>query len=274
MIIKGGTAYINAGGLNLASEAEQTVPGLYEEMSICLASGKPVIIDIAGFTPAAAVLHAEDSAIIADITGYSISVTSEDVATVTASAGGRGDDPFALVNYIASSGTQVIDTGYKTKSNTRYELVSNFTNANTYPVLIEDDGLTCCAWSGGAGRVYYQNNYVTFNLSGFFNKKTVFVKKAGLASFTAEDGTALGLLNEYTLGNLDVNTTLFKNRGGSATNFATMKLYRLRIYEGDTKVREYIPFVDSENVACLKETLSGELFYNGGTGSFTYGTDV
>ena len=83
MIVKGGTAYIDAGALNLASSAQQTIPGLYAELQTALGSDKPVIINIAGVSPAAAVLAAGASGITVSIIGYSILVTSASKATVT-----------------------------------------------------------------------------------------------------------------------------------------------------------------------------------------------
>lgn len=83
MIVKGGTAYIDAGALNLASAAQQTIPGLYAELQTALGSDKPVIINIAGVSPAAAVLASGASGITVSIIGYSILVTSANKATVT-----------------------------------------------------------------------------------------------------------------------------------------------------------------------------------------------
>ena len=53
-----------------------------------------------------------------------------------------------------------------------------------------------------------------------------------------------------------------------------MKLYRFRIYEGSALVMELLPAVDSNNVVCLRDTVSGNYFYNQGTGVFTYGSDT
>lgn len=65
------------------------------------------------------------------------------------------------------------------------------------------------------------------------------------------------------------------NDGGSlnSATLCKMKLYRVRIYEGDNLVHEFIPWIDSNDVVCLKDTITGNLKYNAGTGVFTYGTD-
>ena len=51
-----------------------------------------------------------------------------------------------------------------------------------------------------------------------------------------------------------------------------MKLYRFRIFESDILVHEFIPWQDN-GVACLKDTVTGDIKYNAGTGDFVYGTD-
>ena len=86
MIVKGGTAYINAGALDLSDETEQTIPGIYEAVSTALGSGKQVIIEIPGITPASAILSEGETGITAAITGYSILIAEDDGCTVTAAS--------------------------------------------------------------------------------------------------------------------------------------------------------------------------------------------
>jgi hypothetical protein len=72
------------------------------------------------------------------------------------------------------------------------------------------------------------------------------------------------------------NTPITSNANGSEYGSGTRckaKLYRFRIYESGTLIHEYIPHIDSNDVVCLKDTQTGNLFYNAGTGVFTYGTD-
>jgi hypothetical protein len=39
-------------------------------------------------------------------------------------------------------------------------------------------------------------------------------------------------------------------------------------------LRDYLPAVDANGVACMFEAVSGTFVYNGGSGAFTAGSDV
>lgn len=51
-----------------------------------------------------------------------------------------------------------------------------------------------------------------------------------------------------------------------------MKVYSLKIWEGDTLVYEGYPVSDSNGVG-MYDTVSGTTCYNEGTGTLTYGVD-
>lgn len=51
----------------------------------------------------------------------------------------------------------------------------------------------------------------------------------------------------------------------SAFNF-----YGLKCYEFGTLVKKYVPWLDENNVPCVRELISGDLLYNSGTGAFGY----
>ena len=47
---------------------------------------------------------------------------------------------------------------------------------------------------------------------------------------------------------------LNENGSPNSVTFCTAKLYRMRIYENDTLVHEYVPWTDGNDVVCLKDT--------------------
>lgn len=51
------------------------------------------------------------------------------------------------------------------------------------------------------------------------------------------------------------------------------KVYYLKIYQNDNLVRDFIP-VRVGTTGYLYDRVSGQLFENSGSGSFTYGNDV
>lgn len=58
--------------------------------------------------------------------------------------------------------------------------------------------------------------------------------------------------------------------GTSIGNIGNVKLYYCKIWDGETLVRDYIPVLDSNGVACLYDKVEGKYYYNQGTGTFSY----
>lgn len=49
------------------------------------------------------------------------------------------------------------------------------------------------------------------------------------------------------------------------------KIYYARITQGENVVRDFIPVLDWDDRPCMYDKVTGELFYNQGTGEFAYG---
>lgn len=214
--------------------------------------------------------------------------TLNDEVTVNVSGGG-GDDPFAgLTAYIESSGTQYINTGYTIAANTRFEVVANVPdNSSSYPALFgertgtSNEVVIFVEFGGGGIGMIWANGDGSFTPNfwdrGYIGKKCEYVLgAAGEVGIRDADNYGFkGTRNTGTGGSLPVYLfVLNENNSPNSVTYCVAKLYRFRVYEGDTLVMELLPFVDGNNVACLKDTVSENLFYNAGSGSFTYGTDA
>lgn len=53
-----------------------------------------------------------------------------------------------------------------------------------------------------------------------------------------------------------------------------MKLYSMKFYKGEELIKNFIPVLDTSNVACLYDKVSKTYLYNAGTGSFTAGSVI
>lgn len=212
-------------------------------------------------------------------------------APVTVNVSGGGDDPFALTNYIESSGTQYINTGYIVKDDTEFEMVVNFSNTGNYPTIfgvraasqITASGLGSFICSRWANNTYASVNWGssminTQSLINHYGKKClVEFNKGKKYSFESKDGYFVGGYFASTA-SATQNFPLYVftlNTGGNieAVNWCTMKLYRFRIFESGVLVHEFVPWQEN-GVACLKDTVTSEIKYNAGTGDFVYGTDA
>lgn len=197
-----------------------------------------------------------------------------------------------LKNYIASSGTQYIDTGYSAQNNSVFELIASINSsqgaiyANILGSRSENDPNDACMVtvrensSKSIRRGWAQSKYYEFvndsNSVFYVGKKTRFLHKKTSTYIENEDGDIGGGL--YTNSGTASSYSLYLfglNEGGEpvSNSFCAAKVYMLRIYEGAALVHEFIPWVDENEVVCMKDTVTGTLKYNAGTGTFVYGTD-
>lgn len=188
------------------------------------------------------------------------------------------------VEYLESTGTQYINTGIK-DSNPNLQIEATFSNisGSGYRYI-----LGC--WSNDA----QQNTVVYINTQGqvgawvckaytsaammnvdIETKHTVMVNSLGywldgtLRCSSFEDGTQRAGADLY----------LFKRNGagGSSPQSTSIsaRIYSVSIQDNDTLVCDLVPcYRKTDNVAGMYDRVSGELFTNAGTGSFTVGPDI
>lgn len=57
-------------------------------------------------------------------------------------------------------------------------------------------------------------------------------------------------------------------------NTLTNRIYYCKIWQGDSLVRDFIPVLDWDMTPCMYDKVSKKLYYNEGTGEFTYGRQI
>lgn len=181
---------------------------------------------------------------------------------------------YTQVDYIESSRTQYIDTGFKpnqdTKIETKLNVVSRPTQygdlfgsreetTNQFHIIIRDNGLD--------GR-YGTENYV-FNKSELGLHSIVFDKN----SLTIDDVTHT--YSQQTFSS-NYNAYIFGvNSKGSVQYPSVLKLYTFKIYDNNILVRNFIPcYRNSDNEVGLYDIVNNVFYTNQGTGAFTYGSVV
>ena len=169
--------------------------------------------------------------------------------------------------YIESSGTQYINTGVVPTANTRF--VVGFRMAS--PSTANEAVVSAVQFSF---RYYGANSCFRSNSSNQVDFSTAIDASA---YHTAEkSATGCTIDGTYSVTNTAGSTSypLFAfahNASGTASNFAKVKIYSLKIYENNVLVRDYIPVLDHAGVACLYDKVTKELYYNAGSGAFSYG---
>ncbi len=168
------------------------------------------------------------------------------------------------LEYLESSGTQYIDTGFVPNQNTRVKVIFSYKSAgyifaseNAWKNASFDLHSTLCAYNN----TDYQFGALTTNAiySADFNKNNFSLQNGTTKTFTA--ATFSSGLNLYLFGG---------NRGGSLNEAMKGKIYSCKIYDNGAMVRDYIPVLNKNGVACLYDKVNKQFYYNAGTGTFSY----
>lgn len=194
------------------------------------------------------------------------------------------------VNYIESSGTEYINTTYNPFSTIGVEMKYALTEADdTKTYIMFGSYAKQYQSSGVVGRI--QCGIVTGNQ--FFGYGNATSDGSQTAPMDLNDHIAKQESNKLYIDS-NLKYTLSSSSFGYkapicfcangyyneasvdypilvANNFAKMKLYYAKIYNGSNLARNFIPVYRSDGQACLYETLQGNYYINKGSGSFTYG---
>lgn len=185
-------------------------------------------------------------------------------------------DGYTQVEYIESSGTQYIDTGFVPDSNSGIKMKTNVLSVpsrNSWLFGSRNNNATArfeiICISGTVYRFYYgTSNYAFSGLSMTGEMEIVVDGNSATingATVTASATTFSGSNSLY----------LFSCHGGAAEDETSyQKLYSCQIYDNGTLVRDYVPCRDASGVLGLYDLVNDEFYSNAGSGTFTAGEDI
>ncbi len=193
---------------------------------------------------------------------------------------------YKKIEYLESTGTQYIDTEVLPSNNTGIDI--RFCVLQ-YESKEEPDQYTCfifggeSAWQGSSfdfqagkyGLVYNKTKvgteYNTETLSNF--NKDVHDLKIINQQYYFDNNFQYDLLNINTNEwNANSSIILFGiKRNNNIQRLDSAKIYGCKLYNGENLERNLIPCLDSNNRPCMYDTVSGQTFYNQGTGEFIAG---
>ena len=192
-------------------------------------------------------------------------------------------DEYRQVEYIASSGTQYIDTGFVPNQNTRTVIDFMLTSAGSPFIFGSRLGYNNNAYDLYTFANKFRDDYVNTNYGNntsenfpkVENKRYLFDKNKNHSIMYEENVQFYDhTFNGQTI-NLSFNMFLFGvNNNGSiaSSNIAKMKLYSCKIYDNGILVRDFIPCYRINDVKVgLYDTINDVFYTNQGTGVFTYG---
>lgn len=182
----------------------------------------------------------------------------------------RLPEGYAEVQYIQSSGTQYVDTGFKPKQDSRVLIKLSTSETGSHTVFGADIDWVDNGFALGVGFTHYGKE--TGTISGLnngsphevdFNKNII-----------SMDGSTVLTMGASTF-SVPHNLAFFaNNRAGGIQEKTTMALYYCRIYDGNTIIRDYIPCKNAGGAVGLYDLIGQKFYGNAGTGSFTAGPVV
>ena len=182
---------------------------------------------------------------------------------------------YTQVEYIESSGTQYIDTGFKPNQDTRVMMDAEIAKASSGATYIISLG----AYEPSA---YYQLRITSANsyLTSDFGANTVNFSELSLPGRYAIDKNK----NVCSVGDLSVTNTdsTFQSEsnmwlfGGTTTAgghlYNSGKIYSCKIYDNGVLIRDYVPCKNSSGTIGLYDLVNAVFYQNAGTGTFTAGS--
>lgn len=181
------------------------------------------------------------------------------------------------VKYIESSGTQYIDTGYKPTSNNlhiacEFEYTADHSASSVFGS--ESSGqYSLVPWGspefyvGSSTQLLAQTTALNtkYSLDAYANAGTLTVTLNGTTNSASYSGSILTTVNIGVFCNIIA---------GVASQFCSMKLYAMCIYDNGNLVRDFVPcYRKSDNVAGLYDLVNGAFYTNAGSDVFAVGTD-
>lgn len=192
---------------------------------------------------------------------------------------------YTQVDYIESTGTQYIDTGYipdyingykiecevcPTELSNRYCILSGYNVTNSISLEITQQN---------TARAYflYDSNRALNKILGTItsNKNTLIIEYLnGRFTHTLNGETSSETIN--LLGTANESMYMFVDRQlRYSTFYKPLKMYKCKLYNNNYLIRNFVPcYRNSDNEVGMYDLVNGVFYTNQGTGAFTYGNVV
>lgn len=182
---------------------------------------------------------------------------------------------YTRLDYIQSSGTQYIDTGFKPNQNTRVIVDVDLSATSGIRVIFggrdgdnaSDNSFVFWQFSATTFRSDFDVHDLTINVASTAGRFLIDKNKA----VTTINGTSY--TNNAAIFQPRYNMGLFSliDPGGADNRMVVAKMYSCKIYDNGTIVRDFVPCKNANNVYGLYDLVNREFYTNAGSGSFTGG---
>ena len=183
-------------------------------------------------------------------------------------------DGYTQLEYIQSSGSQYINTGFKPNQDTKISITVDFPLSGTTWLY----GGRTSAGSNSLGFLCEGGNHYRFDYASSINelatkptgKFTIDSDKNkcyinGELAFTATYKTFASPVNMYIFNN---------NNNGSLSGGSSAKLYNCSIYNNGVLIRSFIPCKNASGTVGLYDSINNQFYQNAGSGTFIAGPEI
>ena len=187
---------------------------------------------------------------------------------------------YQQVEYIESTGTQYINTGYNPTKTLKIETDISIGNSNK---------TIFGAYNNNSERLQlYVQNSTYYPVVRIFGSTSQVSISSGF-TLNSKHNIVLDLVNlELSLdgrtgkvtdeGCTNINYPIYVlagNSSGTANTLISAKLYSFRMWDDNVLVRDFVPcYRKSDNVAGLYDVVNNKFYTNSGTGNFDVGADI
>lgn len=194
-------------------------------------------------------------------------------------------DGYKRVEYLESDSTAYIDTGVSgANNNLKIEMGFSYSKFTAYGYFFsnyesETANVTRFCLNGtdtswGLAYINTKSQYGAIYTSNFTkNNFHTFVLTKTSVSIDGNTTTN----NNPPVGTANTKNIILFNRGSGSyaeKRDIGMRCYYFRIYDNDVLVRDFIPVLDNAGIPALYDKVNGGIYYNQGTGDFTYGHTI
>lgn len=180
---------------------------------------------------------------------------------------------YTELEYIESTGTQYIDTGVKCSQNMSCEIINNFTELVGTQLFGAYDPPRRTHYGIIDNEIYMptaENNSTTEHI---FTQNTDYHIYFLSSSVYKYDNNVVAIGN-FQFSN-SLNFYLFaRNNKESTTNYCKSRMTEAKFWNQSTLIRNFIPVLDKDGIACLYDKVEGKYYYNQGTGDFIAGPEI
>lgn len=193
----------------------------------------------------------------------------------------KKEENYTELEYLETTGTQYIDTGFIPNQDTRTVIVCSATQylmhrntglfgsratfqSQNYSIVFGGGGTPYnnVLYSGyDRGNVSNPSNALSLNTIYTIdkNKNKTYVNNSQMYSQEYNNFTS-----PYTMFLFAVHQSI------SDLFLGYLRIYSCKIYDNGTLVRNFIPVIDSSNRPCLYDKVEDKFYYNEGSGEFLY----